>query len=87
MKPFAALAWDSDAQDAVHRLVTNRAEIKDPDYFYRTADLVEECRDPDQPRERLTMTALNRWVERCKARPAKEDHSHEDQPRHVTPQN
>ena len=79
MKPFAAYAWDSDAQDAVHRTAVNKAELLNPDYFARTADLIEECRDPDNPRERLTLAALKAWEVRCTTAPALEEpirHAH-----------
>ena len=86
---FAQYAWDTDAMEAITRLAMNRKMIRNPNYFYQTAHLIEDCRDPSGNGP-LTILALANWEAKCLTAPAEDDPAeearHANTPRTVHPQ-
>ena len=66
MNLMNTLAWDVQIEDALLRL--KRKDINDPDYWYATVSIVEAGYDPTTKKQ-ITLTALEAWVNRCKAVP------------------
>lgn len=82
LTPITEMVWESDASAAVLRVGACKASLANPIYFARTADLIEDMRDPETNKP-LTKSALEAWVERCRSAP--EDYDHASTPRRLQP--
>lgn len=84
--PLHEWCWDADILLAVLSLTRDR--IKDQSYWYDTIDRVEEGNSPDK-NQRITLSELSAWVERCTTEPTatEETESAQRKTRSVSPAN